>query len=52
MRERDFIYFASKMAYEPNLRRDMAHRARERVTQISGAAVAQESWDCVLKRVM
>lgn len=26
--ERDFIYYASKMAYEPNLRSDMAHAAR------------------------
>lgn len=28
--ERDFIYYASKMAYEPNQRADMAEAARER----------------------
>ncbi len=34
--ERDFIYYASKMAYEPNLRRDMAEAARERGMELGG----------------
>ena len=50
--ERDFIYYASKMAYEPNLRRDMAARARQRVEELSGAGIAQESWEGVFKLIM
>ena len=34
--ERDFIYYASRMAYEPNMRSDMAAAARERSLQLGG----------------
>jgi Glycosyl transferases group 1 len=50
--ERDFIFYASKMAYEPNLRVEMAGRARERVSRLSGTAVSQESWHAVFQLIM
>jgi hypothetical protein len=45
--ERDFIYYASKMAYEPELRDEMAQRAQLRGRQLGGFERAQESWDAV-----
>lgn len=42
--ERDFIYYASKMAYEPELRAQMAAAARERGEALAGPEVAGESW--------
>lgn len=42
--ERDFIYYASKMAYEPHLRDDMAEAARERALQLGGLESSMESW--------
>jgi hypothetical protein len=42
--ERDFIYYASKMAYEPNLRKEMARRARNRVEMLAGIAASRQSW--------
>lgn len=42
--ERDFIYYASKMAYEPNLRDDMAEAARLRGLELGGLEVSMESW--------
>ncbi|MDR2980715.1 MAG: glycosyltransferase [Puniceicoccales bacterium] len=45
---RDFIYYASKMAYEPNLRRDMAEAAREQGKALGGLDVSVESWKEVL----
>ncbi len=50
--ERDFIYWASKMAYEPGLRLEMAHRARERAELLSGAAASLESWTQVFKLIL
>ncbi|MDB6106947.1 MAG: hypothetical protein JWO52_6946 [Gammaproteobacteria bacterium] len=50
--ERKFIYYASKMAYESDLRLEMAERGRQRVTAIAGLAVAQESWEAVFKLIM
>jgi hypothetical protein len=43
--ERDFIYYASKMAYEPNLRQDMAAAARERGLQLGGLSASVASWE-------
>jgi glycosyltransferase involved in cell wall biosynthesis len=43
--ERDFIYYASKMAYEPNLRADMAHAAREQGEKLSSLASSISSWE-------
>ena len=42
--ERDFIYYASKMAYEPELRQEMAVRARDRVVALAGPASSRQSW--------
>jgi hypothetical protein len=50
--DRDFIYYASKMAYEPHLRREMAHRAKYRVEQLAGAAVSQQSWTDVFRVIL
>ena len=47
--ERDFIYYASKMAYEPDLRLEMAHRARARGESLGGAEHAKEAWTAALK---
>lgn len=47
--ERDFIYYASKMAYEPNLREDMAEAARERGLNLGGLAASMESWEEVFE---
>ena len=47
--ERDFIYYASKMAYEPNLRNDMAEAARLRGLELGGLEVSMESWKQVFE---
>ncbi len=49
--ERDFIYHASKMAYEPNLRDDMAAEARERGLLLGGLEQSCSSWAEVLEEV-
>jgi glycosyltransferase involved in cell wall biosynthesis len=50
--ERDFIYYATKMAYEPDLRLEMAQRAKARGNELAGEAVAMESWGKVLKVIL
>jgi len=45
--ERDFIYYASKMAYEPELRREIAHNAHLRGLELGGFEVAKKSWALV-----
>ena len=47
--ERDFIYYASKMAYEPSFRFEMALCALERLDRLAGVAVSQESWEKVFR---
>jgi hypothetical protein len=42
--ERDFIYYASKMAYEPELRNEIAYQARERGLMLAGMEASIESW--------
>ncbi len=49
--ERDFIYYASKMAYEPNLRREMAERAREHGQHLGGLEASVESWKAVFEEL-
>jgi hypothetical protein len=49
--ERDFIYHASKMAYEPNLRDDMAAAARERGMLLGGLAQSCASWAEVFEQI-
>lgn len=43
--ERDFIYYASKMAYEPHMRDDMAAAARERGLLLGSLERSQASWE-------
>lgn len=50
--ERDFIYYASKMAYEPNLRRDMAEAARERGLQLGGLKASMDSWEEIFEQML
>jgi glycosyltransferase involved in cell wall biosynthesis len=47
--ERDFIFYASKMSYEPNLRADMAEAARIRARDLAGLNVSIESWQNVFE---
>lgn len=49
--ERDFIYYASKMAYEPHLRDDMAEAARERGLELGGLEASVASWEEVLEAI-
>jgi hypothetical protein len=49
--ERDFIYHASKMAYEPNLRDDMAAAARERGRVLGGLEQSRASWAEVFEQI-
>lgn len=49
--ERDFIYYASKMAYEPNLRADMAEAARVRGLELGGLEASVASWEEVFEEL-
>ena len=49
--ERDFIYYASKMAYEPELRCRMANAARSRLATLAGESASAKSWCRVLSRL-
>lgn len=48
---RDFIYYASKMAYEPNLRLEMAERAKLRGEELGGLEASVASWQEVFDRI-
>jgi hypothetical protein len=50
--ERDFIYYASKMAYEPQARMEMAIRARARCEALAGVSASMESWNGVLRAIL
>ena len=50
--ERDFIYYAGKMAYEPELRSQMALRARDRVELLAGADASAQSWNDVFNLIL
>jgi glycosyltransferase involved in cell wall biosynthesis len=49
--ERDFIYYASKMAYEPELRREMAERARQHGLELGGLQASMESWAALFAEI-
>lgn len=49
--ERDFIYYASKMAYEPELRREISHNARLRGLELGGLESAKLSWQRVFEKL-
>lgn len=49
---RDFIFYAGKMAHEPELRLDMAQRARQRAEELGGYGMARESWEEVFKVIL
>lgn len=48
---RDFIYYASKMAYEPNQRNDMAEQAKSRALALGGLEASIASWEHVLEEL-
>lgn len=48
---RDFIYYASKMAYEPHLRDDMAYAAYERGLELGSLQSSRASWEEVFERI-
>jgi glycosyltransferase involved in cell wall biosynthesis len=50
--ERDFIEYAGKMAHEPELRLDMARRARLRIDELGGYDVAKKSWEDVFTVIL
>jgi len=50
-RPRDFIYYASKMAYEPNMRDDMAENARLRGLELGGLEASVASWWKVFEEI-
>lgn len=49
--ERDFIYYASRMAYEPNMREDMAEAARIQGEELGSLQASIESWKEVLEEM-
>lgn len=49
--ERDFIYYASKMAYEPNMRDDMAEAARLRGLELGGEEASRGSWEEIFENI-
>lgn len=49
--ERDFIFYASKMAYEPNLRADMAEAAKLRGMELAGLEASMASWQEVMDQI-
>lgn len=49
--ERDFIFYASQMAYEPNMRADMAEAARLRGLELGGELAARASWEEVFEAI-
>jgi glycosyltransferase involved in cell wall biosynthesis len=49
--ERDFIYYASTMAYEPQLRSEMAEAARLRGLELGGLEASKASWEEVFETI-
>lgn len=49
--ERDFIYYASIMAYEPYIRKDMAEAARLWGNELGGLKASVESWEEVFEAI-
>jgi hypothetical protein len=49
--ERDFIYYASKMAYEPELRAEMAEAAQQRGLLLGGLEESKASWLQVMEEI-
>ncbi|MFD0894226.1 glycosyltransferase [Luteolibacter ambystomatis] len=49
--ERDFIYYASRMAYEPRLRAEMAEAARLRGLELGGLEASKASWQAVFEEL-
>lgn len=49
--ERDFMYWGTRLAYEPELRERIANNAKERAVEFSGMDVSRASWERVFERV-
>lgn len=48
---REFIYRASQMAFEPNMRADMAAAAKERLSLLAGRAASVETWGRIFDEI-
>lgn len=48
---REFIYRASQMAFEPNMRADMAAAAKERLAILAGRAASVETWGRIFDEI-
>lgn len=48
---KEFIYWGTRLAFEDNLRHDVAHAAKERVRKLSSFESSKESWQKVFERV-
>lgn len=42
--ERDFMYYGSRLAYDLDLRNQIAYNARKKAEEISGLEISKESW--------
>lgn len=49
--ERDFMYYGSRLAYDLDLRTEIAHNARERAQQLGGFEQSYDSWRRIFERV-
>lgn len=49
---RDFIYYASRMAYETDERHRMAERAQKHAKQVAGMDQSKESWKKVFEEII
>lgn len=50
--ERDFIYYASIMAYEPHIRKEMALAARAWAEELGGLQASMDSWEHVFEEIV
>jgi glycosyltransferase involved in cell wall biosynthesis len=48
---REFIYGASQMAFEPNMRADMAAAAKDRLSVLAGRIASIETWTNVFEEI-
>lgn len=49
--EREFIYYGSKLLFEPNLRFDIAQAAKEKAIMLSGFDISKESWEQIFEKI-
>lgn len=49
--ERDFIYYGSRLAYDFDLRKEIAHNAKVKWQKLGGFEVSSQSWNDVFDKV-